>query len=178
MRHGKALFIALIFTLLPGCFSWRTRADDLLAGHWGNGNYQTRVPLILAWETDNGLGRRRALVVPPDVGLPYGMWRHPAPPVANPWGACRSDDVCRNMGDIIAVVPAGTHLHVDRMQRVREWNWWFGANSDLSPFATMLLEGKTVSVDLSDISRNFVRTESGKRVDIPVPDPAILVESP
>lgn len=175
MRRSRVFAAVAVCLCFCGCVSWHTRADVSQSGFSPDKVCETRVPLILSWESGKGLGRRRALVVPPDVGVPSGGWRHSAPPVSNPWGACRHGDVCRNMGEITGVVPAGTRLRVEHGERLHSWNVWYGNQEETILFATIAFNGQPISVDINDISR-LERNASGVRV--PAPDTAVLQESP
>jgi len=163
---------------IAGCVNTRTHANEFLIGYSRAQTYETLVPLILMWESDNSLGRRQALVIPFDSTVGIGGRLHSGPPASNPWGPCASDIACWPMGDIVAVVPTGTVLQVDHIERVRGWNWWFGKQDDLSPFAKFSLDGRTIEAEISDLSRFRTRTVAGKTINVPEPDPQVLRSSP
>jgi hypothetical protein len=162
--------------MLGGCVLTRKNSgDEFLFGYSRDKEYETIVPLVLRWETDGTAGRRQALVVPPDVGIAMGGRLHSAPPASDPWGPCKSDSQCWVMGDIIAVVPAGSPLKVRRITASRGWGWWYGRIAELTPFASLRrTDGTTVEVDISDVSRFSAHNIRGKSFEIPYPDGEVL----
>lgn len=176
MRCNSRLAASFVLLTLTGCISVHTHADEFLA-EYPKRTYQTRVPLM--WEEpSNGVGRRRqVLAVPLDAGLPGVSRLYSGPRASNPWGPCEPNRPCWNMGDIVAVVPPGTTLVVDRVERTRGWNVWYGKQDDLIPFATLVVNGLPTSAEISDASRKVTRTIDGKDIRVPVPDPEILREA-
>ena len=179
MKFTKRLVLtppAASVLLLGGCVSMTTRsADEFMIGYSRDAHYETIVPLIMMWESDGPIGKRRALVVPPDAGVLLGSHIHSAPPSTNPWGPCTDDLRCWVMGDIIAVIPAGTQLKISRIARSRGWNVWYGGVSELTPFALLPRDKEPpVEVDISDLSRDIVRKIKDKSFDVPIPDGELL----
>jgi len=172
------LWTVSVCLLLSGCFSVHLRADEFLAGYSASRTYTTRVPLILMWESpSNGVGRRRqVLVVPDDAGLPGVSRLYDGPRASNPWGPCDPNRACWNTSDVIGVVPAGTTLVVEHIERTRGWNMWFGKQDDLIPFARLIANGLPASAEISDLSRKVTRRIGGKDIQVPGPDPEILRE--
>lgn len=162
--------------VLGGCATIHAdSADEFLIKYMRGEQYETAVPLILMWENDGTIGRRQALVVPPDVGVLTGGRLHSAPPVSNPWGPCKSGNSCGVMGDVVAVVPARSLLTISRIEYSRGVDWWYGTHADLTPFAFMRFEnGKSVEVEISDLSRFQPREVKGKTFLVPEADPEVL----
>ena len=169
---------ASVGLLMSGCFSVHTRADKFLVGYSANRTYETRVPLILMWEEpSNGVGRRRqVLVVPDDAGLPGVSRLYSGPRASDPWGPCDPNRACWNASDVVAVIPAGTTLVVEHVERTRGWNVWYGKQDDLVPFARLIANGLPTNAEISDASHKVTRNVDGKDIQVPGPDPEILRE--
>jgi hypothetical protein len=167
--------IAAIAVALSSCVTIKTRsADEFLIDYSRDKRYETCVPLILMWEEDGTIGRRQALVVPPDVGVLVGGRLHSAPPASSPWWPCKSEAYCWNMGDIVALVPARSVLTISRIQYSRGIDWWYGTHADLTPFAFLRLDDKPAEVEISDLSRWRPHEVRGKEYLVPAPDSDVL----